>query len=121
MTSLSHLNLSYNNLSGRIPTGNQLAMLDPSIYAGNINLCGTPLPKQCPGNEAGQVPVPETEDKDDESETIWIFVGGMIGFVVGIWSFWGALLLKKSGSITAQEVLESFLFQDDRQNQPSML
>ncbi|GJS55160.1 leucine-rich repeat protein [Tanacetum coccineum] len=40
---LSHLNLSHNNLSGRIPTGNQLqTLIDPSIYAGNRDLCGTP-------------------------------------------------------------------------------
>nr|KAJ0191792.1 hypothetical protein LSAT_V11C800444780 [Lactuca sativa] len=43
---LSHLNLSHNNLSGRIPTGHQLQILigDPSIYTGNRDLCGPPLP-----------------------------------------------------------------------------
>ncbi|XP_052622653.1 receptor like protein 22-like [Lactuca sativa] len=43
---LSHLNLSHNNLSGRIPTGHQLQILigDPSIYTGNRDLSGPPLP-----------------------------------------------------------------------------
>ncbi|XP_076939336.1 receptor-like protein 18 [Bidens hawaiensis] len=44
---LSFMNLSHNNLSGRIPIGNQLQTLtDSSIYAGNRDLCGAPLPKQ---------------------------------------------------------------------------
>jgi len=41
--------LSYNNLSGRIPSGHQLDTLkadDPaSVYIGNPSLCGYPLPK----------------------------------------------------------------------------
>lgn len=49
---LSYLNLSYNNLSGRIPVGNQMQTLtDPTIYAGNPDLCGTPLTKKCTGDE----------------------------------------------------------------------
>ena len=48
---ISKLNLSNNNLSGKIPTGNQLQTLnDPSNYAGNLDLCGDPLPKKCPGS-----------------------------------------------------------------------
>ncbi|KAI5017284.1 hypothetical protein ZWY2020_037662 [Hordeum vulgare] len=41
LASLSSLNLSNNNLSGEIPTGNQLQTLDdPSIYNNNSGLCG---------------------------------------------------------------------------------
>ncbi|MFS7975565.1 putative transferase [Helianthus anomalus] len=48
LTFLSYLNLSNNNLSGQIPTGNQLqTLIDPSIYVGNKDLCGPPLPKNC--------------------------------------------------------------------------
>ncbi|KAL5549339.1 hypothetical protein UlMin_004570, partial [Ulmus minor] len=51
ITSLSYLNLSHNKLSGKIPKGNQLQTLtDPSIYAGNLKLCGDPLPDKCPGD-----------------------------------------------------------------------
>ncbi|GKE22510.1 leucine-rich repeat protein, partial [Tanacetum coccineum] len=52
LTFLSYLNLSYNSLSGRIPTRNQLQTLtDPSLYAGNRDLCGAPLPKNCSNHE----------------------------------------------------------------------
>ncbi|XP_028052460.1 probable LRR receptor-like serine/threonine-protein kinase At3g47570 [Camellia sinensis] len=45
---MGHLNLSYNNLSGRIPTRNQLKTLDdPSICVGNSELCGAFIPKKC--------------------------------------------------------------------------
>ncbi|KDO43311.1 hypothetical protein CISIN_1g041463mg, partial [Citrus sinensis] len=48
---MNHLNLSYNNLSGEIPNTNQFQTLnDPSIYEGNLALCGDPLPKKCPEN-----------------------------------------------------------------------
>ncbi|KDO35936.1 hypothetical protein CISIN_1g040185mg, partial [Citrus sinensis] len=48
LTFMNHLNLSYNNLSGEIPKVNQFQSLkDPSIYAGNLALCGDPLPKRC--------------------------------------------------------------------------
>ncbi|XP_071926005.1 receptor-like protein EIX2 isoform X2 [Coffea arabica] len=51
LNSLSSLNLSYNKLSGPIPSGNQLQTLtDPSIYEGNIGLCGKPL-NSCPADE----------------------------------------------------------------------
>ncbi|KAL7261329.1 hypothetical protein ACSBR1_006889 [Camellia fascicularis] len=48
LTSLSHLNLSYNNLSGSIPSTNQFQTFnDPSIYEGNPKLCGLPLSTKC--------------------------------------------------------------------------
>ncbi|PNX57822.1 receptor protein kinase-like protein, partial [Trifolium pratense] len=48
---LSMLNLSYNNLSGRIPIGTQLQSFEASSYEGNVDLCGKPLDKKCPGDE----------------------------------------------------------------------
>ncbi|KAF3445282.1 hypothetical protein FNV43_RR14977 [Rhamnella rubrinervis] len=52
LTFLNHLNLSYNNLSSKIPTANQFqTLLDPSMYQGNVALCGQPLPTNCSGNE----------------------------------------------------------------------
>ncbi|KAJ0742391.1 putative non-specific serine/threonine protein kinase [Helianthus annuus] len=52
LTFLSHLNLSNNNLCGQIPTGSQLqTLIDPSIYAGNKDLCGVPLPKNCSNHD----------------------------------------------------------------------
>ncbi|BBN68606.1 disease resistance family protein / LRR family protein, partial [Prunus dulcis] len=42
---LGFLDLSYNNLSGKIPVGTQLQGFDPSFYTGNLQLCGPPLKK----------------------------------------------------------------------------
>lgn len=48
LTSLSQSNLSHNNLSGPIPSANQFQTFnDPSIYEGNLGLCGSPLPAVC--------------------------------------------------------------------------
>ncbi|XP_028961754.2 receptor-like protein EIX2 [Malus domestica] len=44
---LGVLDLSYNNLFGEIPIGTQLQSFDPSTYAGNPQLCGPPLQKPC--------------------------------------------------------------------------
>ncbi|KAK1260543.1 hypothetical protein QJS04_geneDACA001977 [Acorus gramineus] len=61
LTSLVHLNLSYNELSGKIPLGNDPVEIlkDPSVYIGNPNLCGYPLPP-CPGNISPQTLMLET-------------------------------------------------------------
>ncbi|KAL6343099.1 hypothetical protein AAG906_018936 [Vitis piasezkii] len=48
---LSHLNLSYNNFSGRIPSGTQLQSFDAISYIGNAELCGAPLTKNCTEDE----------------------------------------------------------------------
>ncbi|TKY65793.1 Receptor protein 12 [Spatholobus suberectus] len=44
---LSYLNLSFNRLVGKIPVGGQLQTFDASSYAGNAELCGTPLMNNC--------------------------------------------------------------------------
>ncbi|KAK3152723.1 hypothetical protein QOZ80_2BG0162710 [Eleusine coracana subsp. coracana] len=49
LISMDYLNFSYNNLSGRIPSGDQLEVLaNPAyIYICNVGLCGPPLSKKC--------------------------------------------------------------------------
>ncbi|XP_039136152.1 receptor-like protein EIX2 [Dioscorea cayenensis subsp. rotundata] len=83
---LGSLNLSYNNLSGKIPYASQLTTFnDPSIYAGNLNLCGAPLSKNCTSEESpSNSHVDDQEDDDDnDNPTIWFGIGLMSGFVVG--------------------------------------
>lgn len=46
-SSLKTFNVSYNNLSGKIPETKTLQSFDPSSYFGNKNLCGTPIPTSC--------------------------------------------------------------------------
>ncbi|WOK92554.1 LRR receptor-like serine/threonine-protein kinase FLS2 [Canna indica] len=91
---LSHLNLSYNNLSGKIPTDNQLSTFDdPSIYVGNKNLCGEPLPDQCPNATATHS---GDEESGDELETILEITSTVVGFVVGFWLSMGIIIVKHS-------------------------
>ncbi|XP_041006090.1 receptor-like protein EIX2 [Juglans microcarpa x Juglans regia] len=95
LPSLSHLNLSYNDLSGRIPSGNQLQTLDdPSIYIGNSELCGFPLPK-CASNEPPPSPK-EVEDEGNGSEMKWFYISMSAGYVTGLWGVLGVMLYKKN-------------------------
>ncbi|CAL4910686.1 unnamed protein product [Urochloa decumbens] len=98
LTSLSCLNLSYNNLSGRIPSGHQLDTLktdDPaSMYIGNPDLCGHPLPKVCPGDQPTQDdPVRWHEDGNTQMD---FHLGLTVGFLVGLWIIFCGLLFKKT-------------------------
>nr|XP_023918150.1 receptor-like protein EIX1 [Quercus suber] len=104
LTSLAHLNLSFNKLDGRIPSGYQLqTLIDASIYKGNPQLCGSPLPTKCPGDKTSDGPTfsdgsGSAEDKQDGDgiERLWFNVSIGLGFVVGFWSVCGTLLVKKS-------------------------
>ncbi|KAH7667723.1 Non-specific serine/threonine protein kinase protein [Dioscorea alata] len=73
---LGSLNLSYNNLSGEIPYASQLTTFnDPSVYAGNLNLCGAPLKKNCTREESpSNRQVDDQEDDDDnDNPTICVY------------------------------------------------
>ncbi|KAH9743532.1 LRRNT 2 domain-containing protein [Citrus sinensis] len=71
---------------------------DPSIYEGNLPLCGDPLPKRCseidgtPGDPGGD----EYEEDENERDKLWLFVSMTLGFVVGFWGVCGTLIIKKS-------------------------
>ncbi|PON47587.1 Leucine-rich repeat domain containing protein [Parasponia andersonii] len=97
LTSLSHLNLSYNELSGEIPSGNQLQTLDdPSIYVGNAELCGAPLPEcetsKPPGSENGQK---QGHGDNDDNNLDGFYISLSAGYVTGLWGVLGILFFKK--------------------------
>ena len=100
MTSLNHLNLSYNSFSGRIPSGRQLDTInDSSIYMGNPLLCGPPLLNKCPRDEIFPNSQPLSDgDKEakDELEIQLLLISMGPGFVVGFWVVCGILLIKRS-------------------------
>ncbi|CAL9137622.1 unnamed protein product, partial [Musa acuminata var. zebrina] len=106
---LSYLNLSYNNLSGRIPTGSQLQTLtDPSIYAGNSDLCGPPLIKNC----TEDIPTvgkeeEENENSKDRIESIWLYMCRAVGFIVGFWTICGSILLNSRWRIAFFRAIDS--------------
>ncbi|PWA95316.1 leucine-rich repeat protein [Artemisia annua] len=93
---LSYLNLSHNNLSGQIPTGNQLQTLtDPSIYVGNRDLCGAPLPKNCSNNEDQTTMHKNSKAATHKSNKVWFYIDIMCGFAAGFCGVIGVLLFKK--------------------------
>nr|XP_048322185.1 receptor-like protein EIX2 [Ziziphus jujuba var. spinosa] len=100
LTFLNHLNLSYNNLTGKIPTANQfLTFDDPSIYQGNVGLCGKPLDNDCLGSSQFGTPRGEKEEKDgdlgDKTEKVGFYISIALGFIVGFWGVFGSLIINK--------------------------
>nr|BDI54540.1 LRR receptor-like serine/threonine-protein kinase GSO1 [Triticum aestivum] len=101
LTSLSYLNLSYNSLSGRIPSGRQLDTLNLDnqslIYIGNSGLCGPPIHKNCSGNDPSIHA--DLGSSKEEFEPLSFYFGLVLGFVVGLWVVFCALLFKKTWRI----------------------
>ncbi|KAK4384933.1 Retrovirus-related Pol polyprotein from transposon TNT 1-94, partial [Sesamum angolense] len=103
---LSHLgvlDLSYNNLSGRIPLNNQGLTFKESAFEGNVGLGGLPLNKSCPGDKSHQGPnsrVGRTkvgeEFEDDRFITDGFYISMGLGFIVGFWGIFGTILLNKT-------------------------
>ncbi|XP_021832229.1 probable LRR receptor-like serine/threonine-protein kinase At1g34110 [Prunus avium] len=96
---LGFLDLSYNNLSGKIPVGTQLQGFDPSVYGGNLQLCGPPLKKMCADEEergpSEQTDFINQEDKD-ELITLGFYISMGLGFVAGFWGVCGTLIFSSS-------------------------
>ena len=95
LTFLCHLDLSYNNFSGRIPSSTQLQTSDALSYTGNPQLCGVPLPKNCTVGEepSNRTPIGKTED---HSENYSFYMDSGVGFVVGFWAVCGVLFFKRN-------------------------
>ncbi|CAD6255146.1 unnamed protein product [Miscanthus lutarioriparius] len=101
MTFLSYLELSYNDLTGRIPSGVQLDTLYaeyPSMYIGNVGLCGHPLQNNCSSER--HAPKQGGLGRTEEGYGIPFFYLGLgCGFVVGTWIAFGVLLFKRNWRI----------------------
>ncbi|KAJ0763891.1 putative non-specific serine/threonine protein kinase [Helianthus annuus] len=97
LNDLSSMNLSHNKLSGRIPTGKQLqTLIDPSIYAGNRDLCGAPLPNNCSNPE--NPPATRSKKKYKKANglrKVWFYLDITCGFATGFWGIIGVLAFKK--------------------------
>ncbi|CAL0326112.1 unnamed protein product [Lupinus luteus] len=94
---LGVLDLSHNSLSGKIPLGTQLQSFDPSSFEANLDLCGKPLEKFCPGDETPIKPQgPAANDKDENSVFYGAFYMSIgIGIFTGFWGLIGSILLWK--------------------------
>ncbi|KAL6659070.1 hypothetical protein ACP70R_003110 [Stipagrostis hirtigluma subsp. patula] len=101
LTSLSYLNFSYNNLSGMIPSGRQLDTLNAdnpsSMYIGNSELCGPPIQKNCSGTDVSIHS--NHRSKGQELDLMSFYLGLILGFVVGLWACFCALMFKKTWRI----------------------
>ncbi|CAL9016772.1 unnamed protein product [Prunus brigantina] len=100
-TTLSHLNLSYNNLSGPLPKVYEVQPFDSTSFTGNSLLCGAPLPKNCPGDdELHQIPTSTSnvdhDSEEDRYEKLWFCLVVMLGFAMGFWGVLGPLMLNRS-------------------------
>ena len=84
------MDLSNNNLSGKILVGPQLNTFNATAYEGNPNLCGFPLPKKCFGEEitlnstvnGGHASM---QDEEDGFITLGFYVCAALGFVISFW------------------------------------
>ncbi|KAM1053125.1 hypothetical protein FF1_000636 [Malus domestica] len=104
---LGVLDLSHNNLIGKIPTGTQLQGFDPSVYAGNPQLCGPPLQKPCDIEETGPDQVSTEEDKDDQLIRYGFYISMGLGFFVGFWGVCGSLIFIREWRYTYFKFLNS--------------
>ncbi|KAK4369054.1 hypothetical protein RND71_012846 [Anisodus tanguticus] len=99
LTLLTHLNLSHNNLSGRISTANQFnTFIDPSIYTGNPGLCGDPLQNKCKDGHKEEPDLHQDPNHSSPSEfgQMGFFVSVGVGFAVGFWGVCATLIIKGS-------------------------
>ncbi|CAN6711049.1 unnamed protein product [Malus baccata var. baccata] len=104
---LGVLDLSHNNLIGKIPTGTQLQSFDPSVYAGNPQLCGPPLQNPCDIEETGPIQVSNEEDKDGQLIRYGFYISMVLGFFVGFWGVCGSLIFIREWRYTYFKFLNS--------------
>ncbi|XP_074319727.1 receptor-like protein EIX2 [Silene latifolia] len=95
ISTLEVLDLSYNNLSGMIPDGTQLQSFDTSSYAGNLGLCGAPLPK-CHEDEGAITPKNIDKEQRSDNFKLGLYISVVLGFIFGFWGVCGTLVVKTS-------------------------
>lgn len=70
------MDLSYNNLAGRITSGLQLDTLyseNQSMYTGSIDLCGPPLQKNCSRNDVSKKGHTEINEEDHGTNDVYMY------------------------------------------------
>lgn len=78
---LTTLDVSNNELIGKIPVGRQMdTMYDPNYYANNSGLCGMQIQVQCPEKP----PSEEPQEDESEEESWFSWEGAAIGFPLGL-------------------------------------
>ncbi|CAL5009289.1 unnamed protein product [Urochloa decumbens] len=110
ITFLSYLDLSYNNLTGRIPSGSQLDTLYseyPSMYTGNIGLCGPPLKNDdCPSTDDASKHDHFMTRIEETTGLEFFYIGVGCGFIAGMWVVIVTLLFMKRWRIAYYHLLD---------------
>ncbi|CAN6690076.1 unnamed protein product [Malus baccata var. baccata] len=95
---LSSFGVAYNNLQGQIPLGTQFQGFNAIAFEGNLGLCGSPLPNECPKKSPGDSDT--TKDREDVhdsgNEIPCLQISVSLGFIVGFWGVCGPLALSRS-------------------------
>jgi len=90
---LSYLNLSFNHLVGKIPTGTQLQSFEASSFRGNDGLYGPPLNITLDGNRQDMDPQPACRRLTCSID--WNFLSVELGFVFGLGTVIGPIMFWK--------------------------
>ncbi|KAL4606306.1 hypothetical protein ACB092_09G093500 [Castanea dentata] len=86
LTFLSFLNLSFNQLVGKIPQGKQFSTFSNDSYKGNKGLCGYPLQTECTSDKASPPSATQKARRKISTTLIgfdWRFILTGLGFGVG--------------------------------------
>ena len=73
LSSLGYLNLSNNNFSGKIPFIGQMSIFIELAFAGNPNLCGTPLIIKCQDEDSDK-----RQSAVEDTSMVAILINGFI-------------------------------------------
>ncbi|CAL5363157.1 unnamed protein product [Camellia sinensis] len=77
------------------PNSTQLQSFDSSLYSGNPELCGLPLPNKCPGEEIVVEPPVLVQEDDDKFITTGFYISMGLGFILGFWTVFGTMIFNK--------------------------
>ena len=108
---LSFINLSFNQLGGKIPQIKQFTIFLESSYEGNIGLCGFPLKEKCSHKELRLPPPTFKEAYSDFANRIdWNFLSVELGFIFGFGIVIGPLMFWKRWRIYYFKLADDIFF-----------
>ncbi|KOM58057.1 hypothetical protein LR48_Vigan11g109000 [Vigna angularis] len=99
------VDLSFNHLVGKIPTGTQLQSFPASSFEGNDGLYGPPLTEEQDGTEPGVL----QEHQTTVSTIDWNFISVEVGLIFGHGMIFGPLLFWKQWRIWYWKVINKIL------------
>ncbi|GJZ81196.1 putative leucine-rich repeat protein, partial [Tanacetum coccineum] len=109
LNSLSSFNVSYNNLTGRVPSSTQLQSLNESSFFGN-NLCGAPLTECC------AVKVPDMKDKDQDDGSHGTDWGLIVSTVFGLIAAPKVVILATAAMKFSSKIFKQNVFQTTKKS-----